>query len=76
MLVKDSTFTSNYAYNDGGGIYNENMLKVIGSTFTGNYATVDGGGIFNDSDGMVTVRTNSFAYNSATNGAVSTTPAR
>src|SRR5271157_1577470 len=27
VLVKDSTFTSNYAYNDGGGIYNENMLK-------------------------------------------------
>ena len=53
MLVKDSTFISNYAYNDGGGIYNENMLKVIGSTFTGNNATVDGGGIFNDSGSTV-----------------------
>ena len=44
-----STFTSNSAGTDGGGLANEigSTATVSGSTFTGDSAGVDGGGIKN-----------------------------
>ena len=43
--VSDSTFTSNSASIDGGGLVNSGTATVSGSTFTSNSASTDGGGL-------------------------------
>jgi hypothetical protein len=46
VTVQDLTITKGQASGDGGGIYNEGMLTLIGVSMTGN-AAVYGGGLYN-----------------------------
>ena len=64
--MSGSTFTSNSASLDGGGLDNFGTATVSGSTFTGNSASNDGGGLFNA--GTATVSGSSFTSNSASYG--------
>jgi hypothetical protein len=61
--VSGSSFTSNSAVSDGGGIFNEiaGTAQVSQSTLTGNFAGVNGGGIFDA--GALTQSGNTFTGN-------------
>ncbi len=63
--VIDSTFTSNYATNGGGAIYNDDLgeLTITNSTFNDNSAKWSGGAIFTWS--KVTINGSTFVSNSA-----------
>ncbi|MDY0042826.1 MAG: choice-of-anchor Q domain-containing protein, partial [Desulforhabdus sp.] len=65
------TFSSNGAYNDGGGIYNRGGIPSLTNvTFSANWA-VNGGGMYNnalnDPDNYPQLRNVTFGYNMATN---------
>ena len=49
--MSGSTFTSNSASTDGGGLDNIGTATVSGSTFTSNSASTFGGGLDNERDG-------------------------
>ncbi len=51
LNVQDSTFASNTANDDGGGLYNRGTLNAQGNTFTRNRANDDGGGLYVDRAG-------------------------
>jgi predicted outer membrane repeat protein len=72
--VAASTFVSNQAEFDGGGIYNAGYLTVTDSTFTGNVVppvepgySPSGGGLTNAAD--LTLVDSTFSANSAPDGA-------
>jgi len=60
--VSGSSFTSNFAGSDGGGLSNFGTATVSGSSFTSNSAGSAGGGIFTDS-GTLTQSGNTFTGN-------------
>jgi hypothetical protein len=60
LTIDHSTVSTNTAYNNGGGIWNQATLNVgngatIGGAGAGNTAGADGGGIYNYDGGVVTV---------------------
>ena len=69
LTVTNSTFISNSALNDGGGIYNYNdgTLTVTNSTFTSNSAT-NGGGLDNYSGGTATLTNCTVSGNTSQDG--------
>jgi len=64
LTVTDSTFVSNFAGSDGGGINNDDEAIITGSTFAYNSAQ-DGGGI--SSSDTTTIRNVTFHMNTASN---------
>ena len=62
--MSGSSFTSNSAGSDGGGLVNFGTATVSGSSFTSNSATF-GGGLANERGGTATVSGSSFTSNSA-----------
>ena len=69
--MSGSTFTSNSASVDGGGLDNGGTATVSGSTFTSNSAIVGGGGLHNG--GTATVSDSTFTSNSAASPAAAST---
>ena len=64
--VSGSTFTSNSAGTDGGGLVNFfGTATVSGSTFTSNSASEFGGGLANEIGSTATVSGSTFTSNSA-----------
>ncbi len=66
--VTGGSVSGNNAQHDGGGIYNDGTLTLIGNTLTGNIANDGlGGGIFNDKKGHLAIQSassvvNNYAY--------------
>ncbi len=62
-----STISGNSAFNEGGGLWNQNgtTMTVVGSTLNGN-STQKGGAIFNNTGSMTTVMTSTISGNTAT----------
>ena len=63
--MSGSSFTSNSAGSDGGGLANFGTATVSGSSFTSNSADIFGGGLVNERGGTATVSGSSFTSNSA-----------
>ena len=63
--MSGSSFTSNSAGTDGGGLANFGTATVSGSSFTSNSAGSGGGGLANERGGTATVSGSSFTSNSA-----------
>ncbi len=61
LAVTNSAFSTNYAVNGGGAIYNAGTLMVTNSTFTNNQGDEDGGAIANT--GTLTVTNSTFTSN-------------
>ncbi|MDX1409564.1 MAG: hypothetical protein R3330_15560, partial [Saprospiraceae bacterium] len=70
LTVTNSTFSGNFASNNGGAITNNigGTLTVANSTISGNTANSNGGGIYNAS-GTVTVTNSTFSNNSSPSNA-------
>jgi hypothetical protein len=60
----DTTVSGNSAFN-GGGIYNIDLLTIVGSTVENNTASNGGGGIFNGDGGLITISVSAVINNTA-----------
>jgi len=64
VLITDTSFSGNVAYNGGGGIYTDGSLSITNSSFYGNSAITLGGGAITN-NGHLTITNSSFFGNSA-----------
>jgi predicted outer membrane repeat protein len=49
LIIEESQFLGNYAYEDGGAIWSSGLVRVLDSSFSENTADDDGGAIYADS---------------------------
>jgi hypothetical protein len=68
LLIEDSIFQTNSGLN-GGVIFNQGHLMILGSTFNENVATAAGGAIYNHRRGSATLRRSTFRDNTGGRGA-------
>lgn len=64
LSVTNSTFSSNSAQADGGGISSNGVLTIVGSTFSGNSTLGEGGGLSHINE-TATITNSTFSGNSA-----------
>ena len=67
LTITNSTFTGNYADDEGGGIWNDGLLTLADTTFSANESWSTGGAIWNT--GTVNITSGTFSGNQTTYGA-------
>jgi predicted outer membrane repeat protein len=70
IVISDSVFEGNQAYDDGGAIWNDGHISVVDSEFLGNIAEDDGGAIYADTVEIARSRFNSNQSEDGSGGAV------
>jgi predicted outer membrane repeat protein len=70
IVISDSAFEGNQAYDDGGAIWNDGHVSVVDSEFLGNIAEDNGGAIYADTVEIARSRFNSNESENGSGGAV------